>query len=524
MGQSQVESLASRTKHRRVWRWIGVSLLAVLMAVVVVGSVMVNRVQPILRARITDSLRARFKGRVELGQLDVSLLRGLEVSGGNLRIYSPGTLVARDGQPIIAIKHFSFHSGLAGLFAKPMHVAVVRVVGLQINIPPGEARKTSAEPSEHDKGQIRIVVDEISCDNSQLIIETSNPGKDPKRFELRRIDLHDVGPNAPWKYDATLTNAIPRGDIHAVGTFGPWRTESPGDSSVTGRYTFDHADLNTIKAIGGVLSSLGNFQGTTETLNFSLDTAGHAMPLHTQFQATVDGTSGDTYLTAANAKLGNSTFTAKGTVIDIKGQGHHIDIDIDVADAPVQDFLELAVKTEPAVITGEIHMIAKLRIPPGKESASQKLRLTGTFALTDTRFSNRSVQDKVDMLSLRAQGRPKAAKAGAMRVNSQMKGRFQMQEGVIQFSDLAYLLPGARVNLEGLYSLDGQRYDFHGNVLTDASLSEMVDSRWASLALKAISPFFRRNGGGADIPVSISGTKSEPKFGLDVLKKHQPHE
>ena len=64
----------------------------------------------------------------------------------------------------------------------------------------------------------------------------------------------------------------------------------------------------------------------------------------------------------------------------------------------------------------------------------------------------------------------------------------------------------------------GQRFDFRGKVLTDASLSHMVGSRWGSLLLKAISPFlFKRKGGGAEIPVRMSGTRSEPKFGLDVF-------
>lgn len=76
------------------------------------------------------------------------------------------------------------------------------------------------------------------------------------------------------------------------------------------------------------------------------------------------------------------------------------------------------------------------------------------------------------------------------------------------------------MNLEGIYSLDGQQFDFHGKVRTEVSLSQMVDSPWVSLLLKVASPFFSKKGGGAEIPVRISGTKSEPKFGLDVLKGH----
>ena len=105
-----------------------------------------------------------------------------------------------------------------------------------------------------------------------------------------------------------------------------------------------------------------------------------------------------------------------------------------------------------------------------------------------------------------------------------MNGKFEMVRRNLGFSDLVYVLPGARVNLEGIYSLDGHQFDFHGKVLTDASLSEMVDSPWKSLLLKVVSPFFKRKGGGAEIPVSITGTKSEPKFGLDVFGKHAKNE
>ncbi len=389
-------------------------------------------------------------------------------------------------------------------------------------------RQASEKPRKHG-GKIKILVDEIICDNSRLIIGTAKPDKDPKDFELKHIELHNVGPSAPWRYDAALTNAIPRGEIHAAGLFGPWQTDSPGDSSVAGHYTFDHADLNTIKGIGGILSSVGDFKGqldrivvdgTTETPDFFLDTANHPLPLHTRFHAVVDGISGDTYLESVNATLRNSTFTTNGSVTNVKGRGHTIELDVDVPKGQIRDFLDLTVKTEPAVMTGNISTKTKLHIRPGKQRVAEKLSLRGKFTLQNLHFTNPKVQDKVDMLSLRAQGKPKEAKPGAKDVSSRMNGTFSLNGGVIQFSDLAYVLPGARVNLEGLYSLDGQLFDFHGRVLTDASLSQMVDRPWLSFLLKAASPFFKRKGGGADIPVRISGTKSEPKFGLDVLRRH----
>jgi hypothetical protein len=517
-----------------VWVWVGVALTAVVLALAVAMDVMIHRAVPILKGRIIETLSARFNGRVELDGVDVSVLPGLEVSGDRLRIYPPDDVVAAGAtQPLIALDHFSFHAGLSGLLVEPMHVGLVQVSGLLIHIPPREIRRQASEKPRKRGGKIKILVDRITCDNSHLIIGTAKPDKDPKDFELKHIELHNVGSNAPWRYDATLTNAIPRGEIHAAGTFGPWQTDNPGDSSVTGHYTFDHADLNTIKGLGGMLSSVGDFQGqldrisidgTTETPNFSLDTANRPMPLHTRFHAVVDGITGDTYLEPVDATLRNSSFTTSGSVINVKGRGHIIDLNVYVPQGRIQDFLDLVVKTEPAVLTGMIGTRTKLHIRPGKERVAEKLSLRGTFTLQNIHFTNPQVQDKVDMISLRAQGKPKEARPGAKDVRSQMNGTFSLNEGALQFSNLAYFMPGAQVNLDGVYTLDGQQFDFHGQVLTDVSLSQMVDSRLLSFFLKAASPFFRRKGGGAEIPVRISGTRSEPKFGLDVLRGHSNSE
>jgi hypothetical protein len=337
-----------------------------------------------------------------------------------------------------------------------------------------------------------------------------------------------VGPNHPWKYDATLVNAVPKGNIHAVGTFGPWNTESPGDSSVTGHYTFDQADLNTIKGISGMLSSVGDFkgqldrievEGTTETPDFALDTANHPMPLHTTYHAIVDGTSGDTYLQSVEAKLGRSEFSCSGAIVNVKGKGHIIDLDVSVPNGQIQDFLQLAVKTEPTVMTGQVAMKARLHIRPGKESVSQKLGLQGAFTLQRIHFTNPEVEDKVDMLSLRAQGDPKQAKPGAEDVHSQMQGKFVMGDGSLRFSNLLYTLPGATVQLSGVYSLDGKVYNFTGKVRTEAKLSQMVASKWKSWLLKPVDPFFSKNGAGTEVPIKITGTKGAPKFGLNFGHK-----
>ncbi len=494
----------------------------------VIGEVMVRRAAPILKGRVIETLSTRFNSKVELDGFDVSLVKGLEVSGSGLRIFPEDEVVAAGAtEPLIALGHFSFHADWTGLFAKPMHVGTVHVSGMAIHIPPREMRAQAPKGQRHI-GQIKIVVDQIVCDDSQLVIGTLKPNKEPQEFELSHIVLRDVGPTKPWDYDATLVNSRPKGDIHAKGTFGPWNLESPGDSTVTGHYTFDNADLNTISGLAGILSSVGDFtgqldnivvDGTTETPDFSLDTANHAMPLHTKFHAIVDGTNGDTYLEPVDARLGESDFSCNGAVINLKGKGHIIDLDVTVPNGRIQNFLQLGVKTTPVVMTGRLAMKTKLHIPPGKESVTRKIGLKGGFKLRQIHFTNADVQDKVDMLSLRAQGDPKDAKPGAEDVHSQMVGQFVLGGRKLSFSRLDYSLPGATVALTGEYSLDGDRFEFDGKVRTDAKVSQMVVSKWKSILLKPVDPFFKKNGAGAEIPVKISGTKSAPKFGLDLRHK-----
>jgi AsmA-like C-terminal region len=524
--QQESDTPTKTSRKRRIWKWLGISCLLAVIVIATVAEIVLSHAAPILKGRVIETLSTRFESKVELDTLDVSIMHGLQVTGGGLRIYPPDDVIAAGAtHPLIAVKHFDFRAGIMGLFIKPMHVDSVYVSGLAIHVPPKEYREQAPQKPKKHHGKIKIVVGQIICDDSELIIGTAKPGKDPKDFVLKHIAMRDVGGNAAWPYDATLTNAIPRGNIHAVGTFGPWNVESPGDSAVTGNYTFDQADLGTIHGIGGILSSKGNFkgqlnridvEGDTDTPDFELDTAQHPMPLQTHFHAIVDGTSGDTYLQPVHATLGSSHFTCSGAVVNIKGKGHQIDLDINIPDGQIRDFLNLAVKTQPPIITGTLHMKADLNILPGKQSVTQKLGIQGQFVLTGIHFSNPQIEDKVDELSLRAQGKPGQARPGAPDVHSQMRGAFILRSGQLTFSDLDYMLPGATVNLAGQYTLDGRKFDFAGKVRTDAKLSQMVSTWWKSLLLKGADPFFHKNGAGAEIPVKITGTQSAPKFGLNL--------
>jgi hypothetical protein len=500
-------------------------VLAIIVLIIIVQIVLAHA-GPILKGRVIETLRARFDSEVQLDNLQVSIVRGLKVTGSGLRIFPQDNQNANnDHKPLIAIKQFQFRASPIGLFFKPTHVRQVNVRGLAINMPPASQRSSAVARKRHTD-KIKIRVDQIVCDDSQLVIGTDKPDKDPRVFQLKHIVLRDLGPNTAWPFDAILTNPIPKGEIHASGSFGPWTTDTPGVSKVNGKYVFENADMNTIKGIAGTLNSTGNFEGQlnriavrgeTDVPNFSLDTANHPMPLFTRFQAVVDGTSGDTYLEHIDAKLGSSYFSCKGAVVDIKGKGHKIDVDTDVPNGQIADFLGLAVKTSPSPMTGLLNLQAKLQIPPGEESVSRKMTMQGAFTLRQIHFTNPEIEDKVDVMSLRAQGLTSNLKPGAPDVTSKMTGNFEMKKGELAFSRLDYTLPGGDVHLTGQYTMDGRQYEFKGKVRTKAEVSQMVATKWKSILLKPLDPFFSKHGWGTEVPIKISSDKNgKPKFGFPL--------
>jgi len=141
--------------------------------------------------------------------------------------------------------------------------------------------------------------------------------------------------------------------------------------------------------------------------------------------------------------------------------------------------------------------------------------------LSGAHFDNEKIQEKVDALSMRSQGKPKLAMDDVPdNMRSNVGGAFVLGNGVINFSQLEFKVPGTRVDLVGTYSLDGNVFAFHGKARLDAKLSQMVTG-WKSILLKPADPFFHKHGAGTELPIKISGTKSEPHFGLDFRRKDE---
>ena len=393
-----------------------------------------------------------------------------------------------------------------------------------------------------------ILVKRIDCENAQLILETDKPGKLSLSFAISRVQLRNVTAGQPIEFEAELTNPKPVGVIHAAGSLGPWPTDDPGETPIRGRYAFSHADLSTFRGIAGILSSNGNFEGTLRTVavdgdadvpDFRLTHFGNAEPLHTHFHARVDGTNGDTWLDAVDATLGSSHILTRGQVVRVRPRdsanaqpyasanlppladsGHDITLKVNVDRGRIEDFLRLANRSQTPLLTGTIVLNASLHIPPGADPVYQRLQADGTFKLDQARFTDQKLQSHILDLSLRGLGRPGAIKTSdAGSISSAMEGAFHMAGAVITLPDLQYTVPGAAIQLEGKYPLEGA-LSFDGTARMQATVSQMIGG-WKGVLLRPADRLFRGAGAGTVVPILIRGPHDAPEFSVDFERlKH----
>lgn len=517
---SQVTASPGSPKPRGVPDWLVVSgiIAAVLIAAC---AALAPKLSSLARSRIQSILEDRFGSDVQIQNLKVSLFPLVQISGDSVvfrRKQDAGT------PPLIQIARFTASGNLLELLVR--RVSVVRLVGLEVHIPP---KDPSRPQTSHKAGKPPyFAIDEMTADGAKVTTIPRDSGKTPLVFDIKKLQMRGGGTNSPMSFEAELTNAKPPGEIHSKGKFGPWDRDEPADTPVSGKYTLRDADLGVFKGIAGTLSSDGKYEGElghiavkghTDVPNFMVTATGNPVHLVADYQAVVDGTNGDTYLQPVTAKFGHSTVVARGSVEGKPGiPGKTVSLDAVVNDGRLEDMLRLGVHANPPPLSGAISFHSKILIPPGDIDILQKLNLDGLFTVGTAKFSKLDVQEKVNDLSHRGKANPDDASAPS--VASDFKGKFKLDQGIMQLQDLSFTVPGVEIALNGKYGLMNQSLNFQGTVQLDAKLSQTTTG-WKSTLLKALDPFFKKKGSntGSSIPITISGTTSNPSFGLDVLHR-----
>ena len=486
-----------------------------------------------LRRLVIETLADRLDSEIKLDLFSVDLFPTVDVRGSGLVVRLNGHA---DLPPLIQIRSFVIKGGLLGLLSRPRKFREITLEGLEINIPPGGADFSkhygrAANPDSADQpSSSPIHIERLDSVDAVLRLIPRRAGREPKEFVIHRLRMQGIGVEERMPFEAELTNPLPRGAIRTEGRFGPWARGTPAATPLEGKYVFDNADLSTIKGIGGMLTSTGAFRGPlgrievngeTRTPDFRLNIAGNPLPLTTTFEAVVDGTDGDTYLTAVKARLRDTPIFASGAIAGTPGvKGRTVQLHVKIDDGAVQDLLQLAVKGDQPMLTGRLALHTDFKLPPGKADVIDRLRLAGEFDLSRAQFTDREVAAKLGSMSARAQGTAKDV--SPERVITELEGRFALANSSLSLSALKFRIPGAAVHLEGTYGLRSEAIEFDGTLRMQATISQAAGGGVKSVLLKVFDPFFRKKGAGTVLPIKVRGTREQPKLGLDVMKALTP--
>lgn len=503
-------------------KWLLILIIAVVGAGGVVVLIRISALPRYLRHYAVAAVEQHLGSKATFAKLDVHFFPGIRITGEDLALQLKSR---RDVPPFVKIHKFSARAGFLDLLRKPHHLRHVELDGLQLIVPPRSPNPQPKQSLKKKGKEYAVVLDEIVANNAQLVMLTGNPKKHLRVFAIQHLTICNAGLGEAMTFNADLTNPAPKGEIATHGTLGPWDRDDPGLTPLSAAYTFSHADLSTFNGLAGILNSRGKFGGVlnridvtgeTDTPAFELTSAGHPVPLETQFHAIVNGANGNTLLDPVRATLAGSLMNAKGGVFQVTGvKGRVVILDAIASGAKLADILPVAVKAGAPPMKGLIDFQTQIKISPGAGDILDRLALDGSFRIHDASFTKLDVQSKVDALSHRARGNPGVT--SRKDVISRFSGRFTMKNGVMTFPRLSFGVAGASVHLSGNYNIHNQKLDFHGALRLEAAISQTVKG-WKSYLLKPLDPLFRKNGAGTVLPIHVTGTESDPSFGIDIRR------
>jgi hypothetical protein len=509
-------------------RWL-VPLAAVILLAVLIGGILLATHWPFSSQKVMQAIHQDWPGKISVQHFDrtyfphpgcvldgVTLTRGTDTSG----------------PPLVAIRRVIIKANYHDLFLRPGYISSIVLEGLKISVPAEQAQAsagaaTSPASSSNQKSNSSassVRLGEVFTRDATLEIATKSDG--PLKFDIHELTLKSINEKDPMSYDLAMHNPEPSGEIRSRGKLGPWDSGHVDNIPLSGNYTLENADLGSYGGIAGTLSAKGEFQGrlgqiethgTIEIPNFEVTRSHHAVDLKTKFAATVDGTGGDTIIKSVDGTFLHTAVHVEGTIASKPGKpGKTTSLNLAVQDGRIDDVLRLFVRDPKPPLEGGTTFKAHVVWPSGDQSFLKRVMLKGDFVIEHARWENAERQNNLNELSKRARGDKKDP--STPNVTAEIKGNVQMVNAVATFKDSACNIPGAEATLNGTYNLENTKIDFHGNLKTDASISDDTTGAKAVL-LKPLDPLFKRKHAGAVVPVAMTGTYDDPHFGLALPGK-----
>lgn len=427
--------------------------------------------------------------------------------------------------PIITIRKLTIESTFSGLLSKPGRIRRIIADGLSIHIP-HEGANLHGEASS---GGDQTIIEELRADNALLELATGHAGENKLVFQIHHALFHDIGGRNAVPFQVSLHLPVPPGEVESSGSIGPWKDDkgTVRSTAISGKYVLTRADLGVFKALGGIVSSRGEFSGNLERLNvagvtdtpdFEVKESGHQFHLSTQFRGIVDMKSGDLVLPSLEARLGNTNLIAHGSV---SGKPKIVTLDVMHGQGEIQDLILLFSDAKTSPVVGPVVFQTQVVLPQEHRPFKERVRLTGNFSVSRARFASTNTQKDVDLLSERAEGKKDKQKdydqdddaSGFERVMTDLKGNVVLTGGLVRFSPVSFAVPGAEADMKGTYSLLTRRVDLRGKMRMLATVSQ-ASTGTKSIFLKVLDPFYKKKekGAGAEVPIRMTGTYGHTHF------------
>jgi hypothetical protein len=424
------------------------------------------------------------------------------------------------------IRKLTIRADYSALLTFQHRLALLRGDDVHVRVLAHDQNVNTGSGNTGDSKNAKLMVNEVVADSSVLEIERKDPKQQPLRFEVHKLTVQNVGLNRAMAFRTSLHNPEPPGEIECAGSFGPWVPGHVDQISLSGSYTFEHADLSVFHIVGGTLSSKGKFngvlgridvQGVVKLPDFEVTNSRHREALTTKFNATVNGINGDVQLHPADSSFERTTVISVGRIVGKPGApGKTISMEMTVHNGHIQDLMRMFMKSSRPPMEGVVNLRAHVTVPPRNEKFLRKLEMDGDFGILGN-YSNPGTQKKVDVISERARG-DKDRDADPENVIDDLKGHIKVRNGIATFTNASFRVPGAVAHLAGTYNLLNEQVNLTGTLAMQAELSQATKGV-KSFLLKALDPFFKKKNAGAVIGIHINGTYQHPQYGVSLSPK-----
>lgn len=472
-----------------------------------------------LEAWLSDRLHAD----VSVDQVDVQLFPRATADARAI------TIRIRDRpdlQPFITVGSWSGTAELSR--AGIRHFSEVRLRDVTVTVPPrrladirGPRTPEQSRPPGKRPPQIRI--DRLVADRVVLRVASTDESREPHVWDVQDLVMAPFSFDERTPFTATVDTPLPSDRAEVTGDAGPWPDGSFRDLPLQGEYRLE-GDLSQVAGLMGRIVVAGRALGTLERLATQGTARAAAagfraqgtatLPLTVDYEAVVDATHSDVMITSARATAGGAIVQASGHVVKHKGTaGRHVRLSVhSPSQSSAADVMRLFIDGTRPPVSGRLALDADVDLHPGTEHVLNRLTLSGTFALDAARFVNDQVQQALDELSYRGQGRPTKH---VERVPAAIHGRVRLHDRDLSVRHVTLTVPGARIEAVGRYSLRDESLGFRGVARLDSRFSR-TQSGIARFLFRPLDRFLARDDAGTRIVLDVRGTKLAPVVDVDL--------